>query len=78
MSHHDGVDLKWLAGSIGEVADRMAEFPQRSAAWANRTRDCRIAEKVLKDLAENRLRQWTQDYAIPVIEAVGLDDISTT
>lgn len=46
-----GVDLKWLAGSIDEVAHRLRTYMPHLAEWADRARDCSIAAKVLAALA---------------------------
>lgn len=44
------VDLKWLAGSIGEVAHRLRTYMPHAAEWADRARDCGVAAKVLGEI----------------------------
>ncbi|HHA2967456.1 TPA: hypothetical protein ACOFEQ_004053 [Stenotrophomonas maltophilia] len=52
VAYHGDVDLKWLSGSIGEVAHRLSTYmPTGLAEWADRARDCRIAAQVLSELS---------------------------
>ncbi len=51
VDYHGDVDLKRLAGSIGEVAHRLRTYMPNLAEWADRARDCGIAAQVLEDLA---------------------------
>lgn len=52
VAYHGDVDLKWLSGSIGEVAHRLSTYmPTGLAEWADRARDCRIAVQVLSELS---------------------------
>ncbi|PZT06113.1 hypothetical protein A7X87_08615 [Stenotrophomonas maltophilia] len=52
VAYHGYVDLKWLSGSIGEVAHRLSTYmPTGLAEWADRARDCRIAAQVLSELS---------------------------
>ncbi|NGM56527.1 hypothetical protein G5C63_19670 [Stenotrophomonas pavanii] len=52
VTYHGDVDLKWLSGSIGEVAHRLSTcMPTGLAEWAVRARDCRIAAQVLSELS---------------------------
>ncbi|HHA2757964.1 TPA: hypothetical protein ACOEQX_001202 [Stenotrophomonas maltophilia] len=51
-AYHGDVDLKWLSGSIGEIAHRLSTYmPTGLAEWADRARDCRIAAQVLSELS---------------------------
>ena len=47
----DGVDLHWLASSIGEVAHRLASYMPHLSEWADRANSCRMAAAVLRDIA---------------------------
>ncbi|WP_053497160.1 hypothetical protein [Stenotrophomonas maltophilia] len=52
VAYHGYVDLKWLSGSVGEVAHRLSTYmPTGLAEWADRARDCRIAAQVLSELS---------------------------
>lgn len=52
VAYHGDVDLKWLSGSIGEVAHRLSTYmPTGLAEWTDRARDCRIAAQVLSELS---------------------------
>ena len=51
VEYHGDVDLKWLAGSIGEVGHRLRTYMPHLAEWTDRARDCGIAAKVLEVLA---------------------------
>lgn len=72
VAYHGYVDLKWLSGSVGEVAHRLSTYmPTGLAEWADRARDCRIAAQVLSELSaqavdlgavrallQRRIEQW--------------------
>ncbi|ECH9271454.1 hypothetical protein AAP84_23900 [Salmonella enterica subsp. enterica] len=64
--YHGDVDLKWLSGSIGEVAHRLSTYmPTGLAEWADRARDCRIASQVLSELAARQLANEPVAFIAP-------------
>ncbi|MPS42744.1 MAG: hypothetical protein E2597_01070 [Stenotrophomonas sp.] len=66
VAYHGDVDLKWLSGSIGEVAHRLSTYmPTGLAEWADRARDCRIAAQVLSELSAQPSPGGQGDSRIP-------------
>lgn len=73
VAYHGDVDLKWLSGSIGEVAHRLSTYmPTGLAEWADRARDCRIAAQVLSELSAQP-SPGGQGGVLPPLPAMGYE-----